>query len=137
MSAMAEMDIFAAMDEAIGVGAGKLLQFSIISIMTAAFTIQQNVQRMMKIIQPLPVKALASRCYGLYRAGVIEVGFCNEVKRPAGLQGPLSDRCLQIVPDANGIAVIDLVDGVETQTVEMVMLRPMKDIACYECSYAI
>ncbi len=90
MAAMTEATVLAGIYEAVRIGFGQLAELAIILVVSPSFAVQQYIECVMKIIQPLGVETAAAGGGRLDGAGVIPVAFGDQVEGTAGLQGPLT-----------------------------------------------
>jgi hypothetical protein len=84
---------------------------------------------MMKIVKPLCVEALAAVIGRTYDSRAVEIAFRNQVKSAPRMQCPFRDCCMHEIPQVDGIAIEDLMDGIQAKAVEMIVLRPIQGIA--------
>lgn len=82
----------------------------------------------MKIVHPLSGKAITAHFGSLYDAWIIEITFCNSIKRSAKALFNFSDLLMHELPDMHRTHVIYLVNGIESKTIKMKLLKPIDGI---------
>jgi len=83
VTAMAEGNIFTAMDESFSIGFGKLVQPSEVLVVFESILVQENIESVVKIVHPLGVEAIAAHFGRLHNARAVKIGLSDQIEGPA------------------------------------------------------
>src|SRR5699024_1930414 len=88
------------------------------------FAGDEGVQGVVDVVDPLPGRPVAAAVDAGDQTGVVEVGLGDEVAGNGGPRGDVVGDGLHLLEDGVRAAVVEGVDGVETQPVDAVLRQP-------------
>ena len=104
------------------VGSAKIL------VITLSFARQQGVKRMMKIVAPLGIDVEASLFRRPDEARIVQIALGDQITFASALVAKGSDPFRQFPQKRLRAKVVDGVDGIEPQSVDMILTQPVEGI---------
>src|SRR5450432_299654 len=112
-------------------GANNLLRLAIVLIIARAFTGKEGVDGVMKIVTPDGVQAVAAIFTRKNQARIILVTFGDHADFAIEFVGELSHFLGDFLEDVRRRIVLDGLHGIQTQTVEMIVMDPVARVLGY------
>ena len=132
--AAAEAGVAAVVDEHVGEGFGEIGESAEVGIVSAAFTGENGVERVMKIVGPLCVDSVAAGFARGDDAGVVEVAFGDQEEMAAELRFEPAHFFRELFEEMGGGRIVDGVYRVEAQAGEMIIAEPHQRVVTKEAA---
>src|SRR5687768_7874084 len=137
VTAAAIVRVLSAMDIPLTERLGQLLDVTIVLVVAAAVTGEDDAQGMVEVVIPLGVEAESSELTRTNDAGIIEGALGDAIDPPVELLGARPERQAQFLKEGLSRVIEDGMDGVKAQRVDLELRDPEQGVVDEEASNLI